>query len=227
MTSDLMVVPDLPGRTSAAARPIRDDREALLELLVWRRDVRSFTPDPVPGETITRLLDAACLAPSVGLSQPWRFVLVESPERRQAAIAEFEHCNAVAAADYPEAQAAAYRQLKLSGMREAPVHLAVCCEQDTPTGHGLGRQTVPQTLRDSVVCAIHTLWLAAQTEGLGVGWVSILRPEQMRQILALPVAWDLVGYLNIGWPAHRSTVPELERQGWEIRRSAQSLTVRR
>ncbi len=201
--------------------------ETLHELLRWRRDVRSFATDPLPEATIARLLDTACLAPSVGLSQPWRFVLVESPVRRQAMIAEFEHCNALAAASYPDAQGEAYRLLKLSGMREAPVHLAVCCDLATPVGRGLGRQTMPQTLRDSVVCAIHTLWLAAEAEGIGVGWVSILRPEQATQILDLPENWDLVGYLNIGWPAVRSTIPELERQGWETRNPAQSATVRR
>jgi 5,6-dimethylbenzimidazole synthase len=192
--------------------------QGFAQLLRWRRDVRHFRPDPVPPALVRRLLEAAILAPSVGLSQPWRFLLVESPARRAAIRAEFARCNADAAAAQPDVRAAAYRALKLAGL-EAPVHLAVCVAEDPATGHGLGRRTQPETLRDSVVCAIHTLWLAARIEGLGVGWLSILRPRAVEAILDVPPGSRLVAYLAIGWPCAAAEEPELARLGWEARRA--------
>jgi 5,6-dimethylbenzimidazole synthase len=197
------------------------------ELLRWRRDVRRFLTDPVPEAILDRLVEAACLAPSVGLSQPWRFIIVDTAARREAIQAEFEVCNQSAASAYEGEQAAHYRTLKLAGLVEAPAHLAVCCDLETSIGHGLGRKTQPETLRDSVVCAIHTLWLTARIHGLGVGWVSILRPAIVHDILELPRTWHLVAYLCIGWPAEPATTPELERLGWESRKSTTSFIVRR
>ncbi len=196
--------------------------ESFAALLRWRRDVRRFRTDPVPPALVTRLLEAAILAPSVGLSQPWRFLRVESAARRAAIRAEFEACNAAAAAIYADAQAARYRALKLEGLAEAPVHLAVCLETAPQEGHGLGRQTQPETLRDSVVCAIHTMWLAARIEGLGLGWISILRPQVVEEILDVPPSWRLVAYLAIGWPLACAEEPELAREGWESRRGLES-----
>ncbi|MGX9964847.1 5,6-dimethylbenzimidazole synthase [Roseomonas sp. F4] len=196
--------------------------EGFAALLHWRRDVRRFRPDPVPPALVTRLLEAAILAPSVGLSQPWRFLRVESAARRAAIRAEFKACNIEAAAIYADARAAQYRALKLEGLAEAPVHLAVCMDSAPRSGHGLGRQTQPETLRDSVVCAIHTLWLAARIEGLGVGWISILRPHIVEGILDVPPSWRLVAYLAIGWPQSSADEPELARQGWESRHSLET-----
>lgn len=193
-------------------------REGFAELLRWRRDVRRFRTDPVPPALVTRLLEATMLAPSVGLSQPWRFLLVESPARRAAIRAEFEACNAAAALIYAGERAARYAALKLEGLREAPVHLAVCVAEAPEAGHGLGRQTQPETLRDSVVCAIHTLWLAARVEGLGMGWISILRPAVVEALLDVPPGSRLVAYLVLGWPEAEDDAPELARAGWEQRR---------
>jgi len=192
-------------------------RDGFSELLRWRRDVRRFRPDPVPPALILRLLEMATLAPSVGLSQPWRFLLVESPARRDAIGHEFEASNAEAARVYAGERAARYAGLKLEGLREAPVHLAVCVAREPAQGHGLGRQTQPATLRDSAVCAIHTLWLAARVEGLGLGWISILRPEVAEAILEVPPGTDLVAYLVLGWPEAAHGEPELAAAGWEQR----------
>ena len=197
------------------------------ELLRWRRDVRRFLTDPVPETILDKLIEAACLAPSVGLSQPWRFIIVDDPARRAGIRAEFEFCNQSAALEYEGERAAHYRALKLAGLVEAPVHLAVFCDHETRVGHGLGRLTQPETLRDSVVCAIHTLWLTARIHGLGVGWVSILRPAIVHDILELPKTWNLVAYLCIGWPAEPATTPELEHLGWESRKSTASFIVQR
>ncbi|MEA1672539.1 5,6-dimethylbenzimidazole synthase [Nitrospirillum sp. BR 11163] len=194
-----------------------DFRSHFRDLLVWRRDVRRFRTDPLPDGLLERLLDLACLAPSVGLSQPWRFVRVDDPARRDAVRAEFERCNAEALAAQVPDRARLYASLKLAGLREAPCHLAVFIDPDPSQGAGLGRRTMPETLAYSAVAAIQTLWLAARAEGIGLGWVSILRPEMMNSLLEVPAAWRLVGYLCIGYPAEPDDVPELERAHWEHR----------
>ena len=146
-------------------------------LVRWRRDARRFRHDPVDPALVGHLLDLACLAPSVGHSQPWRFVLVESPVGREAARANFLACNRDALAGHRGERARPYAGLKLAGLDEAPVHLAVFCDGGTTAGHRLGRKTMPETLRYSAIAAVHTLWLAARAWGLGVGWVSILMPR--------------------------------------------------
>lgn len=192
-------------------------RDELTQLLRWRRDVRRFRPDPVPAEMLEDLLDLACLAPSVGNSQPWRFVAVESAEARAAIRANFEAANAEALKGYQGEQAERYAGLKLSGLDVAPVQLAVFCDEQTAHGHGLGRQTMPETLRYSAILAVHTLWLTARTCGIGVGWVSILDPAQAMQDLGVPEDWSLVAYLCIGWPEEEHEDPELVRHGWQDR----------
>ena len=169
-------------------------QEELLRLFRLRRDVRRFRPDPLPEPEVLAMLEAAHAAPSVGLSQPWRFVRVRSEAGRAAVLASFEKANAAASLAFPDARAELYRSLKLAGLREAPEHLLVCCQSDTEQGHGLGRATLPGTLRDSVICAIQNLWLATRARGLAIGWISILDPEELRD--------------------H----PELEATGWEHRR---------
>ena len=195
-------------------------RERLAELFAWRRDVRRFRTDPVHPALVDALIDTASLAPSVGLSQPWRFVTVDAPERRAAIRAAFAASNAAALAAQPDARAAAYAALKLAGLDAAPVHIAVLVEPDPAQGHGLGRATMPETVAYSAVLAIHTLWLAARAAGLGLGWVSIIEPERVCAILDVPRAWRLVGYLCLGYPAEETVTPELEHAGWEHRRPA-------
>jgi 5,6-dimethylbenzimidazole synthase len=187
------------------------------DLVRWRRDVRRFRRDPIDPHLVEKLLMLASHAPSVGLSQPWRFVLVETAERRAAIRANFAHANEAALSGYAGERQARYARLKLEGLSQAPVHLAVCADETTAQGHGLGRQTMPETIRYSVVAAIQTLWLAARAEGLGVGWVSILDPEAARTTLDLPSGWTFVAYLCLGWPEEEHDDPELERHGWEQR----------
>ncbi len=193
-------------------------RDQLTALMRWRRDVRRFRTDPVPEAMLLHCLDAFVLSPSVGLSQPWRLIRVESAAARAAAHANFEAANAQALAGYDGDRAAVYAVLKLSGMREAPVHLAVYCDEDTETGHGLGAGTMPEMRRYSVVASVMQFWLLARAHGLGVGWVSILDPARLARDLDTPDAWRLVAYLCVGWPEADSDTPELERQGWEARR---------
>ncbi|MDJ0387094.1 5,6-dimethylbenzimidazole synthase [Roseomonas sp. E05] len=202
-------------------------RRQLRALFAWRRDVRHFRADPVPDELLDRLLELTALAPSVGLSQPWRFVTVEDPARRAAVRASFLACNAAALTGQESARAALYARLKLEGLDQAPCQFALCVEPDPAQGHGLGRATMPETVAYSAVMALHTLWLAARAEGLGLGWVSILEPQAVLTALEVPASWRLVGYFCLGWPQQVEEQPELEREGWEHRRAAATLRLRR
>jgi 5,6-dimethylbenzimidazole synthase len=207
-------------RASDATAPAFDAtfRAAFHDLLVWRRDVRHFRPDPLPPGALASLVEEACLAPSVGLSQPWRFVTVDDPARRAAVRANFEHCNAEALAAQPVDRAACYARLKLAGLIEAPVHLAVFADRSTDQGHGLGRRTMPEMIEYSAVLAVHTLWLAARADGIGLGWVSILDPSRLAATLDVPADWAFIAYLCIGYAVDSDDVPALERAGWEHRR---------
>jgi 5,6-dimethylbenzimidazole synthase len=202
-------------------------RAELRDLVVWRRDVRRFRSDPVDPNLVLALIELAARSPSVGFSQPWRFVLVEDHERRGAVRASFTRANAEALNACPDERRSLYARLKLEGLGAAPVHLAVFADETTDAGAGLGSRTMPETLRYSVVGAIQTLWLAARAHGLGIGWVSILEPEVVAQTLEVPTSWRLVAYLCMGWPAEEHLDPELERHGWQQRVDLQSLIVRR
>lgn len=192
-------------------------RDKLAELFAWRRDVRHFKPDPLPGGVLEALVREASLSPSVGYSQPWRFLEVRTRHRRDEVVASFERANAQALAGYAGADAAKYATLKLSGLREAPVHLAVFCDDETLTGKGLGRATMPETLAYSATMAIYTFWLAARALGVGAGWVSILEPDVVTRVLEVPPSWRLIAYLCVGYPDEESDTPELARAGWEAR----------
>ncbi|TCL08032.1 cob(II)yrinic acid a,c-diamide reductase [Shimia isoporae] len=195
----------------------QDFRSDLTRLMQWRRDVRRFRTDPVDEALLTECLSSFLLAPSVGLSEPWRVVRVRSEAARAAALRNYETANAEALASYSDDRAALYARLKLSGMREAPEQLAVYCDDSTPKGAGLGAATMPEMRRYSVVGAITQFWLTARAHGLGVGWVSILDPVQLNNDLDVPSEWSLVAYLCVGWPETLSDTPELAKVGWEER----------
>jgi len=210
--------------------PVFDEafRAKLTELMVWRRDVRRFIPHKsVPPELVAGLLETAALAPSVGNSQPWRFVLVEDADRRAKVVANFERANKDALGDYSGEKAKLYAGLKLAGLKEAPVHLAVFADEGTGQGHGLGRRTMPEMLDYSAVMAVYGFWLAARAVGLGAGWVSIFEPDALTRDLEVPDDWKLVAYLCVGWPEEEQATPELERAGWEHRRSVDQQILKR
>lgn len=202
-------------------------RRHFLELLVWRRDVRRFRPDPVPDELVRELISMARFAPSVGLSEPWRFVRVDSPDRRKAVRENFVTCNADALASYSGDRADQYAQLKLEGLDTAPVHVGVFVDPDPEQGHGLGRRTMPETVAYSAAMAIYTLWLAARTHRVGVGWVSILTPKEIVKALDVPLSWRFIAYLCIGYPAEESPSPALSRAGWERRSDPSRFLIER
>jgi 5,6-dimethylbenzimidazole synthase len=202
-------------------------RAQLRDLLIWRRDVRHFRTDPLPAGAVEQLIALACLAPSVGLSQPWRFVIVDDATRRRAVLDDFSACNLEATQSYSDERAVQYVKLKLAGLREAPCQLAIFADLATAVGHGLGRRTMPEMAEYSVVAAICTMWLAARAQGIGMGWVSILIPAHINKILDVPDAWRLIGYFCLGYPQADDERPELERAGWEARQPSDALILRR
>ena len=225
----MSAIPQIEG-AGAAQRSASFDptfRARLRELLIWRRDVRRFRRDPLPGGTLEALIELACLAPSVGLSQPWRFVIVEDTATRAAIRQNFATCNAQALAAQSGDRAGLYAQLKLAGLEEAPCHLAVFADRATTQGHGLGRHTMPEMIDYSAVTAVHTIWLAARAQGIGMGWVSILDAAAVAALLDVPADWKFIGYFCLGYPQADDTIPELEQSGWERRRLPSSVILRR
>ncbi|MDT8327423.1 MAG: 5,6-dimethylbenzimidazole synthase [Roseovarius sp.] len=204
----------------------QDFQNDLLDLMRWRRDVRRFRPDPVDEALLQECLATFQLAPSVGLSEPWRVIHLKSDSARAAALANFKAANKRALDGYSGEKAGLYSGLKLSGMQESPVQLAIYSDDSTAKGAGLGAGTMPETRRYSVVGAITHFWLAARARGLGVGWVSILDPAQLDRDLSVPEGWSLVAYLCIGWPEADNDTPELELARWETRRASLSIETR-
>lgn len=187
----------------------------LLDLMRWRRDVRRFRVDPVDPALIDAFVDAARLAPSVGYSQPCRFVLVESAAARAVMRENFVQANTRALAGFSGERANAYSRLKLEGMDLAPVQIAVFTDTQSDTGHGLGSNTMPQTKHYSTVMAIYAFWLAARAADVGVGWVSILDPQRVCSDLNAAPGWDFTAHLCIGYPEAAHDTPELARVGWQ------------
>jgi len=192
-------------------------REALAAVMVARRDVRRFRPDPVADDVLRRVLSAAHCAPSVGHSQPWRFLVVRDAQIRERAalLADRERLRQ-AALLAPDA-ARRLLDLQLEGIREAPLGVIVCCDRRTPAAGVLGRATFPDADLWSCACAIQNLWLGARAEGLGLGWVTLFQPEELTGLVGLPDGVVTLGWLCVGWPDERPPAPGLERAGWSRR----------
>jgi 5,6-dimethylbenzimidazole synthase len=201
----------------------QDFRDGLEQLFAWRRDVRRFRSDPIAEPVLDELLALANLAPSVGNSQPWRWVRVDSSDARCAIRENFEAANAAAAGIYSGQDRLDYVRLKLEGLREAPVQFAIFCDETTAQGRGLGRQSMPEMLAYSVVISVHAFWLAARARGIGVGWLSVLDPEGVTACLNVPEGWRFVAYLCVGYPIEEHADPELVRSGWQQRQQLRLL----
>jgi 5,6-dimethylbenzimidazole synthase len=183
-----------------------------------RRDVRSgFLPEPLSEPVLGRLLEAAHHAPSVGLMQPWRFILIRAIEIRKAVHDIFLRSNQAALNSYEGDRAKKYASLKLEGILEAPQNLCIVCDPNCERGHRLGRHSMPETAVYSAVCAVQNLWLAARAEGVGVGWVSILDKGALQEVLRIPGDIVPVAYLCLGYVDQFAPEPELEKAGWEHR----------
>lgn len=188
----------------------------MMRAIAERRDIRRFRPDPLPDQLLRRLLEAAHRAPSVGLMQPWRFIVVRSQQTKAAmqAIAARER---LIQAEHFDERARQYLDLKIEGIREAPVSICVCCDRGADD-EVLGRHTIRDTDLYSTCLAIQNLWLAARAEGVGVGWVSFYRPPDVSRLLKLPPQVLPVAWLCLGYPDERPSRPGLEAAGWQRRR---------
>jgi nicotinate-nucleotide--dimethylbenzimidazole phosphoribosyltransferase len=193
------------------------ERQAVYKVMRRRRDVRVFLPDPVPPDTLQRILEAAHWGPSVGLMQPWNFIVIQNRETLNQIHAMVNRERLRAADNYRGLRQAHYLRLKVEGLLQAPV--AVCVTRDPHRGgpHVLGRNTIPETDLMSVACAIENLWLAARAEGIGVGWVSIYVKDEMRDILKIPPEIDPVALLSLGYTPYFAEEPGLQRAGWARR----------
>ncbi len=218
-------VPLIGDRTSAAERADdvaawafpEDARQALHDVVAARRDIRRYRPDPVDPEVLERVLTAAHAAPSVGHSQPWRFVVVSEPATRERAARMADEQRLRQAAQLEPDAARRLLDLQLEGIREAPLGIVVACDRRTPAAGVLGRATFPDADLWSCACAIQNLWLAARAEGLGVGWVTLFDPADLEGLLGLPGGVVTLGWLCLGWPDERPPAPGLERAGWSRR----------
>ncbi|GGB20414.1 5,6-dimethylbenzimidazole synthase [Allosediminivita pacifica] len=214
----------MPDPSTCAPQPARifteAERQALYNVIANRRDVRNeFLPDPIAPEVLTRILRAAHMAPSVGLSQPWDFLLIRDPARRTQVRAAFTRANDEATEMAPPEKRGTYAALKLEGIDKAPLNICVTCDRSRGGDFVLGRTHQPDMDLYSTVCAVQTLWLAARAEGIGMGWVSILREEDLREILLLPAHVTPVAYLCLGHVKDLFDGPELAHRGWASRTS--------
>jgi nicotinate-nucleotide--dimethylbenzimidazole phosphoribosyltransferase len=194
-----------------------DERlQAVYDVIAERRDVRRFRSDPVEDAVLTRILTAAHQAPSVGLMQPWRLIVIRSLETRSRirALAQRERLRQ---ADRFDERARHFLDQKIEGVIEAPLGICVCCDHGDPEAAVLGRGTIPETDVYSTACAIQNLWLAARAEGLGIGWVSFYRPADLSALLDLPDSVEPIAYLCVGWPDEHPVRPTLETVGWSQR----------
>lgn len=198
-------------------------KRAVYDVIELRRDVRHFRPDvEVAADVLERILQAAHCAPSVGLSQPWGFVLVRDRVVRTRIRDSFLRARELEAARYPEPRRTAYLAHRLEGILEAPLNVCVAVDLRPRAEHVLGTVLQPEALRASACCAVQNLWLAARVEGIGVGWVSLVEPDALRRELALPPGVEPIAYLCVGHPVAWRNTPMLEETGWRERRSLQA-----
>jgi len=193
----------------------RAEKRGVYKAIYQRRDVRGhFLPHAVADDLLEKLLDAAHHAGSVGFMQPWSFIVIRSDAVKRQVKQLFDQANEAAAKVYQGERRELYSRLKLEGILEAPVNLCVTCD---PTRHGphvLGRNTIRETDVYSTCCAIQNFWLAARAEGVGVGWVSIFKPAELREVLHIPEHVIPVAYLCVGYVREFMPRPELESAGW-------------
>ena len=197
------------------------------ELLHWRRNEAEFAATPVGDAELAVLLEGANTAPSVGLSQPWKYVVVRDRSRQEAVYRNFLAARQREAEQIDAALRPDYQCLKLTGLASAPVQVAFYLDNSDERGRGLGYTLTPLALNYSVAISAFSFWLAAQARNMAVGWVSILDESTVNTILDVPPDWQLVAYLCVGHPLRQRTEPDLETQKWSRRRAVEDFVVRR
>lgn len=199
------------------------EQQTLETIMHARRDVRGnrFLSDPVSKQKLDQILNAARLAPSVGFSQPWEFVIINKPSIKQQVVDCFNRVNNTAKLQFVDKKQAHYAQLKLEGIQEAPVNIAVFYRPSKlPV---LGQSSMKETGRYSVVCAIQNMWLMARAMNIGMGWVSILEPTEIKSILNAPEDAEFIAYLCLGYVKTFLDQPELEKINWAQRKPMESI----
>ncbi|PKV53152.1 cob(II)yrinic acid a,c-diamide reductase [Aquimarina sp. MAR_2010_214] len=206
---------------------IFDDKEQTLleEIIAHRRDVRGnrFLNTPISQESIDRIIEAALAAPSVGFSQPWEFVLIRDQKTKQAVKETFSEETARAAIQFTDEKQKEYIKLKLEGILESPLNMAVFYKP--AEGPVLGQTSMPNMGKYSVVCAIQNMWLMARSLNIGMGWVSILDPEKVKQVLGAPEKNQLIGYLCFGYTDMFYNQPELELKKWDRKKLQKEVVI--
>ncbi|WP_254764565.1 5,6-dimethylbenzimidazole synthase [Natrinema marinum] len=200
------------------------EREAVYKTIYARRDIRRFRDEPIPDDVLERIIDAAHHAPSVGFSQPWDLVVIENEGTKAEIAAIAERAIAAAREGYEEPRRSEFADLKLEGIRDAPVNICVTCDPTRGAPHVLGRSSMKRTDVYSTCLAVQNLWLAARAEGVGVGWVSVLYPYEVQEVLGVPPHVNPVAYLCVGYPADGfPDEPVLQREGWRDRLEVETL----
>lgn len=200
-----------------------EERDAIYKTIYTRRDIRSFLPDPIPIEIIHKLLDAAHHAPSVGFMQPWNFIVVSSPEVKEKLAWAADKEKRALAIHYEGEKENEFLSLKIEGLKEAPITICVTCDPTRGGSHVLGRNSIPETDILSTACAIQNMWLAACSEGLGMGWVSFYKKNDIRDILEIPPHIDPVALISIGYTDQYPEKPLLEIANWRKRQTLNEL----
>jgi nicotinate-nucleotide--dimethylbenzimidazole phosphoribosyltransferase len=204
-----------------------DARRAVYDVIALRRDIRHFRADAEIDEpTLMRILGAAHLAPSVGFSQPWRFVVVRDRSRRERIRANFLRCREAESARFPPGRREKYLAYRLEGITDAPLNVCVAVDLRSRGEAILGTTVQPEAVRASACCAVQNLWLAARAEGVGVGWVSIVEPAVLRDELQLAPGVEPIAYLCIGRPHAFRARPMLEETGWLPRLALEQAVLR-
>lgn len=209
---------NLPIKPSTARVFSTEEKQALYDIINSRRDVRNeFLSTPIKDDVLTRILSAAHKAPSVGLSQPWNFILIKDAARRAKIHEAFEKANDEAAQMFPADKQGAYRALKLEGIKKSPLNICITCDRTRGGKVVLGRTHNNDMDLYSTVCAVQNLWLAARAEGVGIGWVSIFNNQDLKDILHIPEHVEIVAFLCAGYVSELFKEPELEARGWAKR----------
>ncbi len=200
------------------------EREIVYKVIFSRRDVRGeFKPDPIPDDVLLRILTAAHHAPSVGFMQPWDFIVVKDPDIKRRVKEGFTIAHNEAALMFDGRKREIYRSLKLEGITEAPIGVCVTCDRSRTGPVVIGRTANPEMDLYSSVCAVQNLWLAARAENLGVGWVSIIHHDYLREALNIPPHITPIAYMCVGYVSFFHEKPELEKAGWLPRINIESL----
>ncbi|WP_096200847.1 5,6-dimethylbenzimidazole synthase [Bacillus sp. FJAT-45350] len=201
----------------------KGEKDAIYKVIEHRRDVRSFNDKPIPEDVVERILKAAHAGPSVGFMQPWNFVIITSDAVKEKLAWAADKERRALAIHFEDTRQQEFLNLKIEGLKEAPITICVTCDPTRGGSHVLGRNSIPETDVLSTACAIQNMWLASCAEGLAMGWVSFYKKNDVRDILDIPPHVDPIALMSLGYTDHYPEKPILESTGWEERRELEKL----